>query len=160
MWKKTKDCPVHRYHLLAAVIDRLTGQPGTQSARRQQPAGMHDFSQHSDGSSTTRMVGLGRFANNSLDRKSSLEVSETDALETMSQFASWQTGVSFLLGAGISLLVSFFASRNREQALNGSLSGSKIKDTTLFNNETFHNDDDGDLRKALTNLNEFAITEF
>ncbi|KLJ05433.1 hypothetical protein EMPG_11079 [Blastomyces silverae] len=58
--------------------------------------------------------------------------------ETMPWFASWQTGVSFLLGVG-----------------------SKTKDTTtLCNNETFREDDDGDLRKALTNLNESVKTEF
>ncbi|PGG97453.1 hypothetical protein GX51_07316 [Blastomyces parvus] len=65
----------------------------------------------------------------------------------MPWFASWQTGVSF-------------CSENREQASNTSLSGSKPKDTTICDDETFRDDDDGDIHKALANLNESVKTEF
>ncbi|EAS37320.3 uncharacterized protein CIMG_02674 [Coccidioides immitis RS] len=78
----------------------------------------------------------------------------------MSRFASWQTGVSFVFGASISLLVSFLAFWNRERAFSAGLSESKTKDATPFNDETFCGDDDGDLRKALTDLNESVMMKF
>lgn len=78
----------------------------------------------------------------------------------MSRFASWQIGVSFLLGANISLLVSFLVFRSRERVLSASLRGSKSKDTTPFDDETIREDDSGNLRNALTDLNESVMAEF
>ncbi|PGG95039.1 hypothetical protein AJ80_10036 [Polytolypa hystricis UAMH7299] len=79
------------------------------------------------------------------------------------RFPNWTVGVSFVLGASVSLFVSLLALRSRELRLltatpyqSESKPGSE--ETASRNNKT-DGDDDGDIRKALVALNESAMTD-
>ncbi|KAK2808782.1 hypothetical protein FQN50_004455 [Emmonsiellopsis sp. PD_5] len=75
----------------------------------------------------------------------------------------WPTG--FVLGASISFLLSFLILGTREPREQNatprqSKPKPKLKGPNPCDDETFHVDDDGDLRKSLVALNESAMAEF